>query len=60
MTTFTTEDRLNAHSLYREAERLAEALDLPIAGKYVATEDIKKASVVIRQLLNELEIRGIK
>lgn len=60
MTTFTTEDRLNALGLYREAERLADALEIPIAGKYVSTDDIKKASIVIRQLLKELEMRGIK
>jgi len=56
MTTFTTEDRLNVEELYLEAERLANALEIPLAGKYVATDDIKKASVVIRQLLKQ--IRG--
>lgn len=55
MTTFTTEDRLNVEELYLEAERLADALEIPIAGKYVATDDIKKASVVIRQLLKQIK-----
>lgn len=54
MTTFTTEDRLNSEALYKEAERLADALEIPLAGKYIATDDIKKASVVIRKLLKEL------
>lgn len=55
MTTFTTEDRLNALGLLQEAKRLADAFDLPLAGKYIATDDIKKASGVIRQLLEEID-----
>ena len=61
MTTFTTEDRLNVEELYLEAERLADALEIPIAGKYVATDDIKKAlkktvntDEIVKAILNEL------
>lgn len=58
MTTFTTEDRLNVEQLYREAERLADALELPITGKYILTDDIKKASSVIRQLIKQVSYGG--
>ena len=35
----------------QEAERLIEALTVPMAGKYIATDDIKKGGEMIRELL---------
>ena len=37
----------------QEAERLVEALTLPMAGKYIATDDIKKAGFMIKDLLED-------
>jgi hypothetical protein len=34
-----------------EAQRLAEALTIPMAGKYISTDDIKAGGVMIKKLL---------
>jgi len=34
-----------------EAQRLAEALTVPMAGKYISTDDIKAGGVMIKKLL---------
>jgi hypothetical protein len=36
----------------QEAERLIEALTVPMAGKYIATDDIKKGGQMIQTLLD--------
>ena len=35
----------------QEAERLAEALTVPLAGKYISTDDIKKAGEMLKVIL---------
>ena len=35
-----------------EAKRLVEALTVPLAGKYIATDDIKKGGQMIQELLD--------
>jgi hypothetical protein len=42
-----------------EALRLAEALTIPLAGKYIATDDIKKAGQMIYKLLGDRQVSDI-
>ena len=40
-----------------EAQRLAEALTIPMAGKYVSTDDIKQGGEMIKTLLATKDIK---
>lgn len=40
-----------------EAKRLAEALTVPMAGKYISTDDIKAGGAMIRELIENTEVK---
>lgn len=40
-----------------EAKRLAEALTIPMAGKYISTDDIKAGGKMITELLESKDIK---
>lgn len=40
-----------------EARRLAEALTIPMAGKYISTDDIKAGGQMIKDLLEEKPVK---
>lgn len=40
-----------------EAKRLAEALTIPMAGKYISTDDIKGGGQMIKELLESKNIK---
>ena len=40
-----------------EAKRLAEALTIPMAGKYVSTDDIKAGGKMITELLESKDVK---
>lgn len=40
-----------------EAKRLAEALTIPLAGKYISTDDIKAGGAMITELLESKDIK---
>lgn len=40
-----------------EAKRVAEALTIPLAGKYISTDDIKKGGQIITELLESKDIK---
>jgi hypothetical protein len=42
---------------YEEARRLAEALTVPMAGKYISTDDIKAGGAMITKLLETKTVK---
>lgn len=42
---------------FEEAKRLAEALTVPMAGKYISTDDIKKGGAMIAKLLENKDVK---
>ena len=42
---------------FEEARRIAEALTIPMAGKYISTDDIKAGGVLITKLLESKAVK---